>query len=261
MIFAADLDRTLLFSQRMLAENPETIPVEYRQGEPFGFMTEHALSVLYALSKKMVFFVNTLRGEEQAKRICFVRDGACEYLACQNGLYLYHHGVLDTGWSRFVAGTVKDLPVSLAAGVDKVLKALPGIECLSKCYEYLAVFFVDELGFDETCYSQLASALSKDGWELYRQRKKLYLSPIAVGKGAVLRRVQELCGGMETVSFGDSYFDVPMLKASFSAFSLFGCELYGQDWGFPINYSKQPAQAGTEEILCFIRDFYTQEKN
>ena len=84
---------------------------------------------------------------------------------------------------------------------------------------------------------------------LYRQRKKLYLYPKALHKGAVLERVRELEGGGLTVGFGDSWFDVPMLRTCDTAWSLKGCELEGTDWGFPIRYSSLPAQAGTEEVL------------
>ena len=72
MIFAADLDRTLLFSQRRLEGDAAVIPVEYRFGEPFGFMTPGGFSALRTLQKQAVCFVNTLRGLEQANRVVFV---------------------------------------------------------------------------------------------------------------------------------------------------------------------------------------------
>ena len=59
----------------------------------------------------------------------------------------------------------------------------------------------------------------------------------ALHKGAVLERVRELEGGGLTVGFGDSWFDVPMLRTCDTAWSLKGCELEGTDWGFPIRYS------------------------
>ena len=80
----------------------------------------------------------------------------------------------------------------------------------------------------------------------------MYLYPKALHKGAVLERVRELEGGGLTVGFGDSWFDVPMLRTCDTAWSLKGCELEGTDWGFPIRYSSLPAQAGTEEVLTHI---------
>ena len=52
MIFAADLDRTLLFSQRRLEGDAAVIPVEYRFGEPFGFMTPGGFSALRTLQNR-----------------------------------------------------------------------------------------------------------------------------------------------------------------------------------------------------------------
>ena len=252
MIFAADLDRTLLFSQRRLEGDAAVIPVEYRFGEPFGFMTPGGFSALRTLQKQAVCFVNTLRGLEQANRVVFVSDGSCRYLSLQNGLYLYRDGKEDSVWAAHVKRTVHALPLHLTDGAGIVLKQLPGIQCLSKQYEYLAVFFVEDESFDDRACSSLAAELSASGWALYRQRKKLYLYPQALDKGAVLERVRELEGCGTAVGFGDSWFDVPMLRACDAAWSLKGCELEGTDWGFPIQYSSLPAQAGTEQVLTRI---------
>lgn len=113
MIFAADLDRTLLFSQRRLEGDAAVIPVEYRFGEPFGFMTPGGFSALRTLQKQAVCFVNTLRGLEQANRVVFVSDGSCRYLSLQNGLYLYRDGKEDSVWAAHVKRTVHALPLHL----------------------------------------------------------------------------------------------------------------------------------------------------
>lgn len=250
MIFAADLDRTLIFSKRRLDPlGPITVPAEWRQGEAFGFMTPKALRTLLALSARTAFFVNTLRGREQANRVGFISSGWCRYLALQNGLYLYRDGAEDTDWAARVRRTVSALPLGLTGGIDRVLAHLPGIQCLSKQYEYLAVFFVEEDAFDGAACAQLAEELAGQGWELCRQRKKLYLSPAPIHKGAVLDRVRTLEDGAEAVGFGDSGFDLPMLEHCQTAWSLRDCELWGRDWGFPIQFSSSPAQAGTEEVL------------
>lgn len=249
MIFSADLDRTLLFSPARLVGETPVIPVEHRLGEPCGFMTPAALAALLRLQKRAVCLVNTLRGVEQARRVCFVRDGSCRYLALQNGLYLYRDGAEDRVWSEFVRGTVSALPLDLAGGIRRVLDGLPGIQCLSRQYEYLAVFFVEAEAFDDVACGQLAEELAGFGWALCRQRKKLYLSPLDIHKGKVLERVQALEDDRDTVGFGDSWFDLPMLRACGEAWSLRSCELDGGDWGIPIRFSNAPGQAGTQEVL------------
>ena len=250
MIFSADLDRTLIFSPRRLDPlGPATIPVERRQGAPCGFMTPEARRALMALSARATFFLNTLRGLEQANRVDFVSEGRCRYLALQNGLSLYRDGVEDRDWAAHVKRTVSTLPLDLTGGIERVLRHLPGIECLSKRYQYLAVFFVEESLFDGGACDMLADELAGLGWALCRQRKKLYLSPQPIHKGAVLARVREREDGAEAVGFGDSGFDLPMLRACRTAWSLRDCDLWGRDWGFPIQYSSTPAQAGTQEVL------------
>lgn len=250
MIFSADLDRTLLFTRKQLTDGPPVVAAEYRQGAPFSFLTAGALTALRALQRRCVFLVNTMRGLEQAKRVSFVGDGSCRYLALQNGLALYRDGVLDRDWADYVRRTVEDLPLDLDGGIRWIERSLPGLQGLSKRYDYLAVFFVADEGFDGACCAALARALAQAGWSMFRQRRKLYLSPLAIDKGAVLRRVRALEGGDEAAGFGDSWFDLPMLRESREAYALQGCELDGTPCGFPIRFSTLPAQAGSEEILA-----------
>ena len=100
MIFSADLDRTLLFSQRRLEGDAKVLPVEYRFEEPFGFMTPGALSALRALQKRAVFLINTLRGLEQAHRVTFVSDEAAVTYLCKTA-YIYTATVrkIAYGWN------------------------------------------------------------------------------------------------------------------------------------------------------------------
>ena len=249
MIFSTDLDHTLIFTERHLRGSAPVTAVEQRLGEPFSYMTPGALALLRRIQKNAVCLVNTLRGYEQAMRVSFVRDASCRYLALQNGLYLYRDGALDMDWASHVARTVRALPIDLDGAVGQVLDGLAGIECLSKRYEYLAVFFVDEGRFDDTACGQLAQALAKSGWELFRERKKLYLSPLAIDKGAVLERVRTLEEGQEAIGFGDSWFDLPMLKVCRYAFAPRESALASLPCAFPIFFSERPAQAGSEEIL------------
>lgn len=251
MIFCFDLDRTLIHSQRHLLEGVPVLTAEYRQGEAIGFITPGALEAFRGIQHRSICLVNTLRGLEQARRINFVSDGSCRYLALQNGLYLYCDGVLDADWSAHVSRTINSLPLCLEDGVSRVLKRLPGIECLSKQYEYLAVFFTRP-DFDDQLCNALAMELALLGWSIFRQRKKLYLFPSHIHKGSVLERVMELEGCKESIGFGDSAFDIPFLRLCGAAWAPGGCELKGQALDFPIRFSKQTAQAGTEDVLRCI---------
>lgn len=251
MIFCFDLDGTLIHSRRRLTEGGAVLTAEYRQGEEIGFITPKALEAFRAIQRRSVCLVNTLRGLEQARRVDFVRDGSCRYLALQNGLYLYRDGILDTAWSARVSQAVNGLPLGLDDGVARVQNCLRGIECLSKQYEYLAVFFVQP-DFDDQLCAALAAEFAALGWVLCRQRKKLYLLPGPIDKGSVLDRVRELEGGAEAIGFGDSMFDLPFLRSCGTAWAPGGCELEGQALDFPIRFSEGTAQAGTEAALCHI---------
>ena len=51
MIFATDLDRTLIFSYKFLSEDlkEDSICVEYKDDKPLSYMSKHALNELNIL--------------------------------------------------------------------------------------------------------------------------------------------------------------------------------------------------------------------
>jgi hypothetical protein len=261
---AADLDDTLIFSGRRLTAAAVpfagAVAVEHREGLPVAYMTAPALAALRELQRRAVFVLSTLRGEEQARRVVFVRDGSCRYLCCQNGLYIYRDGVADAEWAERVARTVAALPLTLEAAAGRALE-LPGVLCQSRRYEHLAVFFVEPAAFAAPPYLALRRELALRGWQLQRQRRKLYLMPLAVDKGQALRRIREREGG-EAAGLGDSYFDWPLLAECRRRFAPAGSALAAAGTGaaddeFPageslpagIEFSSRPFLAGTEELL------------
>jgi hydroxymethylpyrimidine pyrophosphatase-like HAD family hydrolase len=265
MILASDLDDTLIFSARRLgagASPPSgAVAAEYKNETPIAYMTAPALAALRELQRRFVFVLSTLRGEEQARRVIFVRDGSCRYLCCQNGLYIYRDGAPDTAWAKRVAQLVSALPLSLEDAAAGIL-TLPGVLGQSRRYEYLAVFFVAPAEFAAAPYLDLRRKLARQGWRLHQQRRKLYLLPLAVDKGQALLRIRAL-EGREAAGIGDSYFDWPLLAACRRRFAPAGSFLAAAgaaDGEFPpeeekpvgIEFSKEPLLAGTEEILRYL---------
>ncbi|MDR1604912.1 MAG: hypothetical protein LBS10_09040 [Gracilibacteraceae bacterium] len=262
MILAADLDDTLIFSARRLAAAAAplggAVAVEYREGVPVAYMTEPALASLRELQGRAVFVLSTLRGEDQARRVSFIRDGSCPYLCCQNGLAIYRRGAPDAVWARRVARTVAALPLRLEEAVSAAL-TLPGVLSLSRRYEYLAVFFIEPAEFPAEQYLSLRRRLARQGWRLHRQKRKLYLLPLPIDKGQALLHIRAL-EGMEAAGFGDSYFDWPLLAACRRRFAPAGSSLAaaeaetgefppGEEKPTGIEFSQRPFMAGTEEIL------------
>ena len=141
------------------------------------------------------------------------------------------------------------LPIDLDGAVGQVLDGLAGIECLSKRYEYLAVFFVDEGRFDDTACGQLAQALAKSGWELFRNGKSCTFHRLQSTKVPSLSVCGRLKMGRRQSASGDSWFDLPMLKVCRYAFAPGESALASLPCAFPIFFSERPAQAGSEEIL------------
>lgn len=76
-MFASDLDRTLIYSNKALADfgqsGEDLIGVERKDGREIAFMTQEARSLLKEISAQMLFVPVTTRTYEQYKRIFIFR--------------------------------------------------------------------------------------------------------------------------------------------------------------------------------------------
>ncbi|WP_040197229.1 hypothetical protein [Candidatus Soleaferrea massiliensis] len=261
MIFSTDLDRTLIFSKRRFdPKKVQTVPVEQREGVDCSFMTPRAYYYFQEIMRRTVLVANTMRGIEQAKRIRFVQEGRCDYVVTQNGLYIYRDDRPDKLYGEIVAALAAQTQFGFDEAIDQILHEVGGILCMSKRYEYMAVFFTDGERFDRRAYQQLRMYYHDCGWELYEQGKKLYLSPLAVDKSRALLYIREREQADSVTSFGDSYFDIPMLKASDIRYSLAGCELQEIHPDFEIHYSDSPGILGSQEVMEHFLNHHLQYK-
>ena len=79
MIFATDLDGTLIHSERHLTENETVKVVEYKNRKPLSFMSAKAAKTFRELKQipNLKIIPVTARTEEQFRRIEIIQD--CHY--------------------------------------------------------------------------------------------------------------------------------------------------------------------------------------
>ena len=127
MIFASDIDRTLVFSTNS-SDLPECYEViEERKGDVISFMESGDLKSLKELSEYVEFVPVTSRNIEQLNRLRFDEFGIrYRYAVVDSGFKVYFDGELDYEWdnymrSKLVYGRLSEL-VSLLCKHEFTIK-------------------------------------------------------------------------------------------------------------------------------------------
>ena len=124
MIFASDLDRTLIYSHRGFGEEILNVPVrniEVYNGREISFMTEKAIALLRELSEEMMFVPVTTRTIEQYNRISlFHEEIRPTYAITCNGGVVLKDGKIDKHWQDYIRTKID----GSAASVDDVKRKI-----------------------------------------------------------------------------------------------------------------------------------------
>ena len=124
MIFASDLDRTLIYSNRFLNEESLTVPirnVEVYNGREISYMTEKAIALLREIADEMMFIPVTTRTVEQYQRIALFRDEIRPtYAITCNGGVVLNDGKIDEHWQDYVRAKIN----GSAASVEDVKRKI-----------------------------------------------------------------------------------------------------------------------------------------
>ncbi|PAQ14250.1 haloacid dehalogenase [Bacillaceae bacterium SAOS 7] len=222
MIFASDLDRTLIYSNRFLDERHVDLPVrsvEKYKGSDISFMTERAIALLQQLAERMIFIPVTTRTVEQYQRISlFQKEVRPEYAITCNGGVILKNGEVDRQWQDYVLTKMNESSTSLATVKRKIEETadaswLESIRVVSPFFVYLLV--KPELVSLEVLkeYEEWAS---DHGWAFSFQGRKVYFIPKPVNKWDAVQYLSENAGKNTVFSAGDSYLDVCLVEqASF----------------------------------------------
>ncbi|MBP0957891.1 MAG: HAD hydrolase family protein [Oscillospiraceae bacterium] len=205
MLFLSDLDRTLIFSYKRLAEN--NICVEEKDGKKLSFMTPLSAKLLCEISEKVKFIPITTRSIEQYKRISFPLGKPC-LAVCDNGGNLLVNGVPDPLWRK--------------RAEEHILPAMAEMERIKSYWEslqevYFEVRLVDGTFIFTKSHTPLETLrltlekLCPEKVDLFDNGDKIYAIPKGINKGAALNRLRERFGE-EIIAAGDSLFDTEMLR-------------------------------------------------
>jgi hydroxymethylpyrimidine pyrophosphatase-like HAD family hydrolase len=218
MIFASDLDRTLVYSKRAIEELGEfdrtaLKPIEKKDNDWVAFMTEQSFLALKELSLTSLFVPVTTRTTEQFNRfLIFKKDIPLKYAITSNGANIIYKGEIMKDWSEHIFNRMNEESVPQKELLAKLKREGFQIDGQIKQAENLFFYYIlNSLppALDRKAINDLAVSY---GWRISVQGRKLYFIPRAISKGDALEYISKLEGKEVIAGAGDSVLDWDFLK-------------------------------------------------
>ncbi|MDI4644725.1 HAD family hydrolase [Cohnella hashimotonis] len=261
MIFASDLDQTLIYSERSMGNvsKEEIVPVELYEGRFISFMTKTAMDKLEQLTELASFVPVTTRTPEQYRRIFAISDRyRPTYAIVSNGGTVLVNGEPDPEWRETVGQALR----SGCAGHAEVRERFDRIAHESwvkssrLCDELFFSIVVERELVPEAEIEALKAELSMLGWHFSLQGRKIYLVPDSVTKGAALLYVKQRIGSEFVFGAGDSLLDESLLLASDFAVAPVHGELgVRYDAHTHIHFTRSTGILASEELLDIANEY------
>lgn len=260
MIFASDLDQTLIYSENFLSKNTSNAEdlkqqklqiIEYYQGAPLSYIHNEAVGVLQEIDAKNCFVPVTTRTEEQYKRIDFSKFGISpQYAVTTNGAKVLLNGEVDKNWESQVQKKLARIDRNheqLCELVDTIIdaKVIKKMRRAEDVFSY-CVLYRDLLDLKQV--EAICKVLEPEGWSISLQGTKLYFMPKVISKWDAVEYVSNQLGSVKVVSAGDSLLDLPLLCNSFIGWIPEHGEIYSQN----LHHTKQLLTSGVSGIEASV---------
>lgn len=215
VIYASDLDRTIIYSDRFINEHKtdaKYTPVEKKDGKVISNLADSVKSELKNVndSKNVVFIPVTSRSVEEYKRVDL--GFTPKYAIVDNGGTILVDGmpmlVYQSHIQELVAPAIAESAIIMLDIIEHnyILGKEP------KLIDNLFLFWKVKDGHEEEAdvlINELNATYTK--WEFTRQRKKVYGVPVCFSKQVALRWLWGQLGKPYMVVSGDGEMDLPML--------------------------------------------------
>lgn len=262
MIFASDLDQTLIFSERFLLDR--TLPVrliEQLEGKSISFMTERAILLLQEIHERMLFVPVTTRTIEQYRRITlFQNEVKPLYAITSNGGNVLRNGEVDESWNKNIRKRMEDESLSLVDILVRFdsLKSSTWIQNEKSAEDLFYYFIIDREKIPANDMRDFTIWMEQNNWNVSIQGRKLYFVPAVVNKRDAVIYVKEIENRTKVFASGDSLLDLPLVNfADHSIVPAHG-EIHhfhqtaGTDKTIP--FTSHTGILASEEILVWVID-------
>lgn len=210
MLFASDLDRTLIYSKRFLQDSIQGLICVERglEGKPLSYMSEDAYIKLENLISNIQFVPVTTRSLKQFKRLWLSEK--IEYAIIDNGGTILHNGEPFSAWEEFINPLLEPNRKQFQKLVDLINTTQEDLiqeaKVIDNCY------IMAKVSHTKACKTLLNSVLDTSLWYYKILWNKLYVLPKCVSKEFALEFLVKYLGEKDTVSAGDGALDIGMLN-------------------------------------------------
>ncbi|MDQ0155121.1 HAD family hydrolase [Robertmurraya andreesenii] len=215
MMFASDLDRTLIYSNRALSdygveEDIELVTVEQKLDQKVSFMSAGSLAYLQRISSKLLFVPVTTRSYEQYRRV-LLPNTLQKYAVTSNGANILYEGMPLVDWKNKISKDITNSSMHLGEIIEQMKDNfyIPGE---MRTVEQLFVYYYLSDRISSQLVQEIACFLAEKGWRVSYQGNKFYLMPLSISKGEAVRFIQEREGISTLIGAGDSSFDDDFLR-------------------------------------------------
>jgi hydroxymethylpyrimidine pyrophosphatase-like HAD family hydrolase len=259
VIFASDLDHTLIYSERFLPEPSSFSLKQVEAGVAKSCMTQKAAQTLFQLSRALTFIPCTTRTIEQYKRIKFFKIEP-EWAIVSNGANLLINNEVDQCHQKEIKRQLEDRCLNFTKILRQFAKLNPTTwtEPLRQADEvFYCIFDQEKIPLPE--FEDFSAWAQEQNWNISLQGRKLYLVPNVIDKGAALARLAQMLEKEIIFAAGDSLLDISLLEAAQNSFVPIHGEIRRH---FPDSgrwqYTKSGGVLAGEEILENILDVLTR---
>lgn len=266
MIYASDLDRTLIYSLGAIGvpENtPGLIPAEIIEGKTRSYISQQALNQLMDLNTRIIFIPVTTRTIQQYKRINLFQETVIpDYAVTSNGGNILIGGVVDKEWRESIGRLV----ARHSAGAEEVRSYIKAVVredwiisenyCDNLFYSFMV--YRDQLPLDEI--TNLSDRLYNLGWRVSLQGRKLYAVPAAVNKSDAILHLRRTVRSEPMVASGDSLLDKSLLESADYAIAPCHGEIFAEQQSGLVKsrypFTKESGVFAGDEILQYVNMIY-----
>ncbi|WP_026477777.1 HAD family hydrolase [Alkaliphilus transvaalensis] len=222
MLFASDLDGTLIFSRRYLESMGKSKikrirSIEEIDGKETSYISQTVIEKLKFLNNKAFFVPVTTRSLHQYNRITlFKNEIKPHYAIISNGGIILEKGVPMMEWQLKIQDRLSKQLINRDVVLRKFeeTKASKWVTSMKEVDGLFVYFLLDREKIQREELNPFLKWLKKKAWTGSLQGRKLYLIPNCINKRDPVLFLMKKIGQNHFASAGDSFLDLPMLMAA-----------------------------------------------
>lgn len=214
MIFATDLDRTVVYSAKFWNGEEDVISIDKTKPNETSFLTNRSIELMKEIDKLGYFIPVTTRSKDDFLRLFPIGEFEPQNAVLANGGVVYVDGVLDGEWSKKILTKIGVINVSLAKAEGLIDQFFPK-EIVTKKKVDHGLFWrvvINDQSFIPNIEAEIADSLNKIDYSFFNTGNKCYLIHNAISKWEALKYVAERLGEKEIIAAGDSLMDLEMVQ-------------------------------------------------